>query len=112
VPHGEHLGERPLGNSLELIRRWSVGGDAVALLRRSLFEEGFSYDPFLTSFEDWMLYRDLHAAGLHGHVIPEPLVRYRVRGDSMVREIGRPFLARLQEEMHAHELAGRVRWTS
>jgi glycosyltransferase involved in cell wall biosynthesis len=112
APHPEHLGERPLGNSLGLVRRQSVGGDAVAVLRRSLFDEGFSYDPFLTSFEDWMLYRDLHAAGRHGHVIPEPLVRYRVRRRSMVREIGTPFLARLQEEMHAHELAGRVRWTS
>ena len=33
------------------------------------------------------LYRRLADAGLHGAVIPEPLVRYRVRAQSMARTV-------------------------
>jgi len=105
-------GYQPLGNTTELVHRTNVAGDAIALLRRSLFDRGFAYDVDLTSYEDWMLYRDLHAAGLVGHVIPERLIRYRVRGGSMLREIGEPRYDRLQHEMAAHYRREQVRWTS
>ena len=36
--------------------------------------------------EDWTLYRRLWRAGLHGQVIPERLIRYRVRPGSMLRD--------------------------
>ena len=51
----------------------------MALFRRRLFDRGLRYSPDLTSYEDWLVYRELHAGGHHGHVIPETLLRYRVR---------------------------------
>ena len=64
------------------------------------------------SFEDWFLYRRLAAAGHYGHAIPERLLRYRVRRESMLREVGMPRLARLEGEMLAHEREQEVAWTS
>ena len=39
-------------------------------------------------YEDWLLYLELHHAGHHGAVIPERLIRYRVRDKSMIRRRG------------------------
>ena len=104
-------GYRPLGNLAELRER-NAAGDAAAVLRRSLFLRGFAYSDDVSAVEDWLLYRELRDAGLHGAVIPAPLVRYRVRGDSMYREVGLPHRARIVEEMEAHRREGRTRWLS
>ena len=87
-------------------------GDAAAVIRRRVFERGFWYSQDLTSYEDWQFYRELHAAGLHGHGIPERLLRYRVRGGSMLRDIGLPLEARLRCEMDAHLIERGIEWES
>ncbi|HMJ95548.1 MAG TPA: hypothetical protein VK486_06830, partial [Thermoleophilaceae bacterium] len=84
----------------------------VALIRRSLFERGYAYSTDLTSYEDWLLYLELHHAGHHGGVIPERLIRYRVREESMMRTVGAPRLARLYEELSAHRRELQISWTA
>jgi glycogen synthase len=108
----ENGGYYPFGNWSELIERNNVGGTCVALIRRSLFEQGFAYSTDLTSYEDWLLYLELHHAGHHGGVIPERLIRYRVREESMMREVGAPKLARLYEELMAHRQELQISWTA
>jgi glycogen synthase len=109
---GEDGGYFPFGNWSTLIERNNVGGTCVAVIRRSLFEQGFAYSTDLTSYEDWLLYLQLHQAGHHGGVIPERLIRYRVRGDSMMRTVGAPRLARLYEELMAHRRELDISWTA
>lgn len=112
-PHeGPDGGYRPIGNSLGLVMDANVAGDATALIRRRIFDLGYWYSTDLTSYEDWQLYRELHEAELYGRVIPEPLLLYRVRGDSMIREVGLPRLARLVGEMNAHLIERRIEWES
>jgi glycogen synthase len=108
----ESGGYYPLGNWSELLERNNVGGTCVALMRRSLFERGFAYSTDLTSYEDWLLYLELHHAGHHGGVIPERLIRYRVREESMMRTVGAPRLARLYEELSAHRRELEISWTA
>ena len=38
----------------------------MAVIRRGLFERGFAYSTELTSYEDWLLYLELHQAGHYG----------------------------------------------
>jgi len=103
---------RPLGNRGSTVRAQNVAGAAAAVIRRRVFDRGFWYSQDLTSYEDWQLYRELHDAGLYGHVIPEPLLRYRERDRSMLREMGVPLLARLQGEMEAHATERSIEWKS
>jgi hypothetical protein len=53
-----------------LIESNNVGGTCTAVIRRDLFESGFAYGNDLTSYEDGLLYLELHRAGHHGAVIP------------------------------------------
>jgi hypothetical protein len=111
-PHdGAAAGYQPLGN-WGSVREQNVAGDAAAVIRRRVFDRGFWYSQDLTSYEDWQLYRELHAAGLYGHVIPERLLRYRLRGESMLRDIGLPLQARLKGEMDAHLVERGIEWES
>ncbi len=109
---GPDLGYEPLGNQAELVTRENVAGDAAALIRRRIFDAGFRYSEELTSFEDWHLYRELALAGHLGAVIPERLLRYRVRADSMQAQIAQPRRARLEAEIEALIRENAVRWTS
>ena len=109
---GPDLGYEPLGNQAALIAEENVAGDAAALIRRRIFDAGFGYDEELTSFEDWHFYRELHAAGRFGAVIPERLLGYRVRGDSMQAQIAQPHRARLRGEIQARIRENQMRWTS
>jgi len=99
----------------------------VTILTTSVFEETYerlraARDPGLpgddvridelTSFEDWHLYRELARAGHFGVVIPERLLRYRVRADSMQAQIAQPRRARLEAEIEALMRENAVRWTS
>jgi glycogen synthase len=102
----------PLGNWSELIERNNVGGTCTAVIRRRFFEEGFAYSTDLTSYEDWLLYLELHRAGHFGAVIPERLIRYRVRDKSMMRTVGAPRLARLYDELRAHQREREIAWTA
>ena len=102
-------GYRPVGNWTPVVEELNVAGDGTAVLRRSVFDRHrFSED--LTSYEDWALYRELHRAGRHGHVIPEMLFRYRVREDSMLREVGLRHEERLRGEIEAVIREQEVAW--
>ena len=115
-PNGDalkgHPGYPAYGNWSRLIERNNVGGTCAALFRRRLFEIGFGYSPDLTSYEDWLLYYDLHRAGHYGAVIPERLFRYRVRPDSMMRTYGEPSTAMLADEIRAHVRENEVEWVA
>jgi glycosyltransferase involved in cell wall biosynthesis len=109
---GANLGFQPIGNQSTMIELDNVAGDAVALTRRWLFDAGFDYSQDLTSYEDWDLYRRLARAGHFGLVIPERLFRYRVRENSMIRQLGFPHTAKLRQEMAAGMREREVRWAS
>jgi glycogen(starch) synthase len=104
-------GYQPLGNMSELVRDMNVAGVATAVIRRHVFELGFAYSHDLTSYEDWSLYRDLGENGYEGIVIPERLFRYRIRPESMFRQIGMPKAERLKGELGTHLREGRIEWT-
>jgi glycogen synthase len=105
-------GYMPYGNWSRLIEHVNAAGPCSALLRRRLFEHGYRYSADLTSYEDWLLYRELAAGGHYGTVIPERLFLYRVRPQSMLREIGAPHVERIADELRAHLLEASVRWTA
>jgi glycosyltransferase involved in cell wall biosynthesis len=104
-------GYQPMGGVTDLVRVTNVAGDATSVIRRHLFDLGFAYSHDLTSFEDWSFYRDLGESGYEGFVIPERLFRYRIRRDSMFREIGVPKTDRLMTEINTHLTEGRIEWT-
>ena len=110
--NGPSIGYQPLGNRAAVVSRENVAGDAAALIRRRIFDAGFRYSEELTSFEDWALYRQLSEAEHYGVVIPERLIRYRVRPDSMQAEFAQPRRARLEGEIEALIRENRVRWTT
>lgn len=113
TPRGGHdIGYEPLGNQAALNADENVAGDAAAVLRRRIFDAGFRYSEELTSFEDWHLYRELQRAGLFGAVIPERLLRYRLREDSLQAQFAAPKRARLVGEIEALIRENGVRWTS
>ena len=107
---GFGAGYLPLGNWTPLVRRNNVAGTCTSLMRRVLFDHGFRYSLDLASYEDWMLFRRLHDAGWHGHVIPQRLFRYRVRETSMMREYGVHDLELFAAELEAHDRQGRITW--
>jgi glycogen synthase len=107
-----NIGYQPIGNGSPMIERDNIAGDAIALIRRWLFDTGFAYGEDLASYEDWDLYRRLARAGHLGIVIPERLFRYRVREDSMIRRLGFPHTERLYGEMAAGVREREVRWVS
>jgi glycogen synthase len=104
-------GYAPLGNLTELARVANVAGDATSVIRRRLFDLGFAYSHDLTSFEDWSFYRELGENGHEGLVVPERLFRYRVRPESMLREIGASRENRLIREINTHLTEGKIEWT-
>lgn len=107
---GIDRGFQPIGNSSSLVREQNVAGDALALFRRDVFDDGHWYDEELTSFEDWLHYWRLRSAGRIGQVIPERLFRYRVRASSMLREFGQGSAERLMGEMQSRSRENEVEW--
>src|SRR5690606_2857468 len=66
----------------------SLAGEVVhvsSLLRRSAFARVGGFDESLPDHEDLDLWISLLAAGSRGEVLPEPLLRYRVRAGSRFR---------------------------
>jgi glycosyltransferase involved in cell wall biosynthesis len=110
-PPGDR-GFQPLGagTSPEANREHNIAGDAAALLRRRVFDLGFAYSEELTSYEDWHLYRELERAGHRGAVIPERLIRYRVHAGQMTRQVALKHRLRIEAEIEAHVIEGRMRW--
>ncbi len=112
IPLGGGRGYHAMGNYSPGVERGNIAGDAVAAIRRDVFEHGFRYSEELVSFEDWFLYRQLHKSGWFGEVIPERLFRYRVREGSMLKADGVPNLDRIESEMNALVLDEEMQWTS
>lgn len=100
----------PYGNWSRLMERNNVAGTCTAVFRRRLFELGFRYSVDLTSYEDWLLYRELARAGHHGAVVPERLFRYRVRPESMMRTEGSVRTEMIVNEITAHLRESEVQW--
>jgi glycosyltransferase involved in cell wall biosynthesis len=109
---GPQIGYQPLGNSSALVDQDNVAGDAAAVIPRRIFDLGFRYSEELTSFEDWHLYRELRQAGRFGAVIPERLIHYRLRADSMQTQFAQPRRARLRGEVQALLRENEVQWKS
>jgi glycogen(starch) synthase len=105
-------GYRPFSNEAASLSGRNVAGPATALIRREVFDRGFRYSLDLTSYEDWLFYQELAAAGLVGHTIPEQLFVYRVRRSSMFRTVAERQHDRLMEEMAGHGRERTVRWTA
>ena len=108
---GPDAGWQPIGNESKLNEERPAAGDAAAVLRRWLFER-FRYSEELASYEDWHLYRRLARAGKPGAVIPERLIRYRLRPESMQAEVAEPNRGRLEGEIDAHLREEEMQWTS
>lgn len=104
-------GYRPLGNQVGWLEHENLAGSAMAVFRRRLFDRGLRYSPDLTGYEDWLLYRELTAAGELGYVIPEHLLKYRVRSASMLRTVAKAGNDRLMAELRAQVREREVAWT-
>lgn len=111
-PLGPEVGWQPLGNHHEVNAIHNVAGDAAAVLRRRIFDLGTWYSEELASYEDWELYRRLQAMGRRGVIIPERLIGYRVREDSMTAEVAIAHRAQIDGEIAASLRENEVRWTS
>jgi glycogen(starch) synthase len=111
TPRPGPLGYQPLGNHAPLVSQENVAGGAEALIRRRVFDLGFRYSEELASSEDWHFYQELRHAGYFGAVIPERLLYYRVRADSMLRQIGAPRRARIEAEIEALIRESATQWT-
>ncbi len=109
---GVDEGYEPLGAHAALNTVRNVAGDAAAVLRRRIFSAGFWYSEELTAYEDWHLYRRLARAGHEGVVIPERLLRYRVRSDSMQAQLAVPHHERLRAEIESLIDEKEMQWTS
>jgi glycosyltransferase involved in cell wall biosynthesis len=103
-------GWQPLTNDTAFLDRRNVAGDAVALFRRRVFDDGLLYDPELTSYEDWYLYLRMRDRGRFGLTIPERLFDYRVRASSMLRAVDDRADRRLLDEMRARRREQEVEW--
>ncbi|NUT55462.1 MAG: glycosyltransferase, partial [Thermoleophilia bacterium] len=105
-------GYSPLGNEVALVEELNVAGDAAAVLPRRLFEIGYSYSEDVAICEDWMLYRSLRRDGRYGVVIPERLMRYRVRADSMYQDGGYHLIDRVRGEIATQLELDQIRWVA
>lgn len=76
----------PLGPDRDLLLFRNVGGAASgSLIRRDKALAVGGYDTWMTSYEDWEFWCRMAGDGCRGVVIPEFLLHYRVRPDSMFR---------------------------
>lgn len=75
----------PLGLHRDLLPIHNCAGCCMALFRASSIRDAGGYSTELTSYEDWDLYCALAERALHGAVIPEFLLHYRIRPDSLLR---------------------------
>ena len=75
----------PLGLHRDLLPIHNCAGCCMALFKRDLLLEIGGYSTELTSYEDWDLYCALAERGHHGAVIPDFMLHYRIRHDSLLR---------------------------
>lgn len=75
----------PLGLHRDLLPIHNCAGCCMALFRASSIRDAGGYSTELTSYEDWDLYCALAERGHRGAIIPEFLLHYRIRPDSLLR---------------------------
>jgi len=75
----------PLGLHRDLLPIHNCAGCCMALFRADAIRDAGGYSTDLTSYEDWDLYCALAERNLHGAVIPDFLLHYRIRPDSLLR---------------------------
>ncbi len=109
---GTEEGLDPIGNSSRAVDSLNVAGDACAVFRSSVFRSGLAYSTDVAGFEDWALYREMRRRGMIGHVIPERLIRYRMRADSMMRSLAAPRELWIRQAIEAHLAETAVEWTA
>jgi len=104
-PGGEALnggGYAPLGNRVLSSEEENWDGDTAALTSRRWLERlRFPFHPRATIHSDWDLYRRLREVGGYGAVIPEPLARYRIQPQSILRSHDRALHRRSWAEMRS-----------
>jgi len=65
-------------------------GDASGIYRKAIFDKvGYFYELHGVTFEDWQMHLKIVTAGFRLLSLPEPLVWYRIRPDSMLRRTQR-----------------------
>lgn len=75
----------PVGLHRDLLPIHNCGGCCMALFRRDALNQIGGYSRELTSYEDWDVYCSLAERGLHGAIIPDFMLHYRIRSDSLLR---------------------------
>ncbi|UYV13977.1 MAG: glycosyltransferase [Phycisphaera sp.] len=86
----------PLGLERDMLPAANVCSCCVALINKAVLDAVGGYDTWLTSYEDWDFYCALASRGYRCETMPERLIYYRQREDSMRHEIGEPNLARFR----------------
>lgn len=75
----------PVGLHRDLLPIHNCAGCCMALFRRDALNEIGGYSRELTSYEDWDVYCALAERGLRGAIIPDFMLHYRIRSDSLLR---------------------------
>lgn len=86
----------PLGLERDMLAAANVASCCVGLIDKRAWEAVGGYDAWLTSYEDWDFYCALASRGERCEIIPDRLIYYRQRQDSMRHAIGEPNLARFR----------------
>lgn len=105
-------GVAPLGNGVRSDDAINSDGDTIAVLPRRLFAElGYRYDERTGMASDWALYRVFKDDGRFGAVIPECLACYRVRVDSLSKEVAAESHTLSWDETLSTRRARMLQWT-
>jgi glycosyltransferase involved in cell wall biosynthesis len=101
-----------LGNGVRSDDAINSDGDTIAVLPRRLFAElGYRWDERTGMASDWALYRVFKDDGRFGAVMPERLARYRVRADSLSKEVAAESHTLSWDETLSSRKARLVQWT-
>lgn len=106
-------GYAALGNRVLPDEEENWDGDTAGLFpRRVLTDLDPPFDPRAAMHSDWHLYRRLRGHGKYGAVIPEPLFRYRVHPDSLLRTHAEALHGRSWAESQDWRRLDETRWTA
>ena len=108
VPTGGWL---PLGLDRDLLANANFACTASCLLRRDAVLSVGGYDEHLVSFEDWDLWCSLAERGFEATIVPEFLLFYRQRPDSMYHALARRNEATLRSQLLVRHPGLCANWT-
>ncbi|HEX5610224.1 MAG TPA: glycosyltransferase [Solirubrobacterales bacterium] len=105
------FGFAPLGNAVLHDDGENWDGDTLSLFpRRFFYEPWFGFAGSMNS--DWQLFRRLRERGWFGAIMPEPLARYRVLPDSLLRGHSQRIHERARAEDRWSSRLLLTRWTT